>query len=410
MTETANSVNTLAAGVPTNGDDLLIGDDANDSIDGGAGNDTIRGLAGNDTLIGGTGSDNISGGDGNDAISGSTNGGTLDDNAPDTLTGGAGNDVFFPGNGDLITDFDTSGDIHDGEWRNNDVVMLGGYYTDENLQIINALRAENGDTPYATPLAWLRGDQRDDGVLNDISVKNGMGFDFSLHLNTGGDESNPGAPVDADKLTWDNTKVICFGAATMIDCSNGPKAAGALQVGDKVRTLDHGFCAIQWIGKQHYSAADLTANPNIRPIRIRAGALGQGLPAAELIVSPQHRILVRSKIAQRMFGTEEILVAAKQLLALDGVDVAEDVDDVTYIHFLFDAHEIVFANGLEAESLYTGPEALATLGRAAREEVFAIFPALRDGEAWPAARQIPAGKQARHLAERHIKNAVPLNS
>ena len=53
-----------------------------------------------------------------------------------------------------------------------------------------------------------------------------------------------------------------------------------------------------------------------RPIRIRAGTLGNGLPEADLIVSPQHRVLVRSGIARTLFGADEVLVAAKQLLAL----------------------------------------------------------------------------------------------
>ena len=66
---------------------------------------------------------------------------------------------------------------------------------------------------------------------------------------------------------------------------------------------------------------------------------------ADLIVSPQHRMLVRSQIAQKMFGTPEVLVAAKQLCQLRGIDVVEDLVDVTYVHFLFDAHQIVLANG-----------------------------------------------------------------
>ncbi|MDT9702188.1 Hint domain-containing protein, partial [Streptomyces sp. P17] len=92
-------------------------------------------------------------------------------------------------------------------------------------------------------------------------------------------------------------------------------------------------------------AAALAANPHLRPVRIRAGALGAGVPARDLVVSPQHRVLLRSGIARRMFGASEVLVAAKQLLALDGVELASDLDSVTYVHFLFDRHQIVQSEG-----------------------------------------------------------------
>lgn len=56
-----------------------------------------------------------------------------------------------------------------------------------------------------------------------------------------------------------------------------------------------------------------------------------------------------------MFGTDEVLVAAKQLLQLDGIDIATDVERVDYYHILFDRHEVMILNGAETESLYTGP-------------------------------------------------------
>ena len=73
------------------------------------------------------------------------------------------------------------------------------------------------------------------------------------------------------------------------------------------------------------------------------------------ITSPQHRVLVRLRIAQKIFGTDEVLAAAKQLCQLDGIDIALDIGAVTYVHFLFDAHQVVFSNGAETESFLPVP-------------------------------------------------------
>jgi hypothetical protein len=139
-----------------------------------------------------------------------------------------------------------------------------------------------------------------------------------------------------------------------------------LAVGTMVLTRDNALQPVRWIGRVTLSAERLRAQPNLRPIRIAAGALGPNLPAQPLLVSPHHRILVRSAIAQRMFGAVEILVAAKQLLPLEGIDIAQDLETVEYFHVLFDRHEIVFANGTETESLYTGPQALRAVPRGRR--------------------------------------------
>lgn len=111
------------------------------------------------------------------------------------------------------------------------------------------------------------------------------------------------------------------------------------------------------------------AAPRLRPIRIRAGALGQGALAQDLVVSPQRRIVVRSTIARRMFGTAEVLVAAKQLVLVDGIDVAEDLAKVEYFHLLVDQHKVVVSSGAEPEALFTGAQALRLVGPAARKEI-----------------------------------------
>ncbi|MBM3605846.1 MAG: hypothetical protein FJX25_14210 [Alphaproteobacteria bacterium] len=386
------------------GNDTILGGDADetfdagdgdDSVDGGAGADRINGGNGNDTLAGGAGADVLNGGAGNDVIAGGTivNGVAVDDNVSDTLTGGEGADIFFAGNTDVITDFTVSQDP-----AQTDFIDLSGYYNNQNLAIINQARLAAGLTPYAGPLQWLRADQADDGVLNSISVGNGFGSDFTLTLQG----------VRAEDLSEAVTSVPCFTADVQIETADGPVAADELAVGMQVRTRDAGMQPIRWIGRRRISAAEMAVAPNLRPVRIRKGALGAGLPEADLVVSQQHRVLVRSNIAERMFGAPEILVAAKHLCDVDGIDIVDDRTEVTYVHILMDDHQIVYSNGAETESLYVGPEAIKAVGPVAVEEILALFPELGQGADVAPARPFCPGKMARKLAQRHEKNGKVL--
>lgn len=205
--------------------------------------------------------------------------------------------------------------------------------------------------------------------------------------------------------------IVCFAGGTLIATDSGVVAVENLREGDLILTRDNGLQPIRWIGSRKLSAAELQATPALRPIRIRAGALGKNTPESDLTVSPQHRVLVRSKIAQRMFSTDEVLVAAKHLQELNGIEIAEDVTKVEYFHILFDRHEVIFSNGAETESLHTGPQALKTLSPAAREEIFALFPDLQNET--PDAGRAPArplitGRLGRQLALRHNRNGRDL--
>ena len=212
-----------------------------------------------------------------------------------------------------------------------------------------------------------------------------------------------------DLVLEDDDVFPCFASGTLILTEGGELAIETLAVGDKVVTRDNGAKLIRWMGSRKVAAAGLARTPKLRPIRIRAGALGANTPSSDLIVSPQHRILVRSKIARKMFGADEVLVAAKQLVVLDGIDVAEDMESVEYFHILFDRHEVVFSNGAETESLYTGPEALKAVGKAAQDEIFTLFPELRDRDyAAAGARVLASGRTARRLAMRHAQHGRPL--
>ncbi|WP_341862043.1 Hint domain-containing protein [Gymnodinialimonas sp. 57CJ19] len=208
----------------------------------------------------------------------------------------------------------------------------------------------------------------------------------------------------------ENVQVVCFAAGTMIGTGSGQVPVECLKVGDYVSTLDHGQQPIRWIGSRSLDLEDLTAKPKLRPVRIAAGALGAGTPTRDLIVSPQHRILVRSAIAKRMFDTADVLVPAIKLVGIDGITVIEDATGVTYFHVLLDRHELLLSEGAATESLYLGPQALAGLPPEASEEILYLFPQLADRKYRPEpARLIPdKGQQMKSLAQRHGKNRKAL--
>ncbi|MDO5371497.1 Hint domain-containing protein [Paracoccus sp. (in: a-proteobacteria)] len=397
------------------GNDSILGGFGDDSLDGGSGNDILQGGAGADTLLGGEGDDLLEGGDGNDSLVGDAGtdrlfggagadrleGGdgndTLDGGAgSNTLVGGGGQDSFIARDGDTILDFYT-GDLA-GE---RDTIDLSAFYNEDTLALWNAA---NPTRTFKNPVEWMRADQADDSRLNMLTGQNGLPtLNMSLQYN--------GAAVAANTLADGNTSVLCFSADALIETPEGAVPAGDLGVGMLVTTRDAGPQPIRWIGRRRLTAAELEAAPNLSPIRIRAGALGRGTPKADLVVSPQHRVLVRSKLAQRLFGAPEVLVAAKQLLLVEGIDVAEDLAGVDYVHFLFDDHQVVWSNGAETESLHPGRNALNMAGEAGREEIFAIFPELRDESvSYPAARVMASGRMGRKLAMRHVQNNKPLVS
>ncbi|MDZ4312132.1 MAG: Hint domain-containing protein [Cypionkella sp.] len=205
--------------------------------------------------------------------------------------------------------------------------------------------------------------------------------------------------------------VPCFTAGTMIMTRKGEVAVDRLRVGDEVLTVDKGFRPIRWIGSRTLSARQLQCAPQLRPIRFEIGALGNGLPLRPLEVSPQHRCLIRSEIAQRMVGAREVLAAAKHLLAVEGVSVVETNTPVTYFHILLDSHELLISNGAATESFFIGPVGMSSMSANDRLEIITLFPELSTEEAhlvMPPARKFLVGHIAKSIVARAIKNTSPV--
>lgn len=206
-------------------------------------------------------------------------------------------------------------------------------------------------------------------------------------------------PGSSSTLYSDYASPICLTSGALIDTPNGARRIETLAIGDKVLTVDHGAQPIRWIGCITVGAARLAAEPAFRPVRLRRGALAPGLPRADMLVSQQHRILIRGSRAELLFGEAEVLVAARHLINDHGIELARDVRDVTYFHLLFDAHEIITADGIETESFLPGPTALASVPKAALAELYALFPELHHAaNGFTPARAMLNGHEGRLLA------------
>ncbi|MEO0342016.1 MAG: Hint domain-containing protein [Pseudomonadota bacterium] len=200
--------------------------------------------------------------------------------------------------------------------------------------------------------------------------------------------------LDGDSVPYvDLYDEICFVVGTQIETDAGLIAVEKLREGDLVATKDNGYQPIRWIGQRTRTVSEKTC-----PITITVGALGN---TEDLCVSPQHRILVSGWRAELLFGVTEILVPAKALVNGDTI-YQQSSGSVTYVHFMCDRHEIVYANGVEVETLFAGDMAMASLSQEAREEIFDIFPELRSN---PAA----LGSAARPIARVQDGRAVRLH-
>ena len=187
--------------------------------------------------------------------------------------------------------------------------------------------------------------------------------------------------------------VICFARGTMITMADGStQAVEDIAAGAMVETMDHGAQELRWIGSR-----TVAAKGHLAPIMIKEGAMGND---ADLRVSPQHRMLVEGWKAELLFGEDQVLASAKHLVNGDNIYVDEG-GEVEYFHMLFDAHEIVYANGAPSESFHPGELGMGSMAEESREEILELFPELRnDNTAYgPSARTSLKAGEAKVLVK-----------
>lgn len=216
----------------------------------------------------------------------------------------------------------------------------------------------------------------------------------SITFNSVAGDTYAGLALDRAVLTFPT----CFAHGSLIATDRGPLPVQALRPGDLVQTADDGLRPILWIGGRRFGARAVAANPALRAVRIRAGALGPGRPARDLVVSQQHRILVSTALTDGA-GTGEALVAARHLVGLPGITLDPPGRGVAYRHFVLERHAVVFAEGLASESMLTGPWALRSLSPEALAELRLVAPGLAGPHAPPPlpARPLLRGRSLRAL-------------
>ena len=169
------------------------------------------------------------------------------------------------------------------------------------------------------------------------------------------------------------TIVPCFTPGTSIATPKGEVPVELLKVGDRVITRDNGIREIRWVGRREIAFAELQASRHLRPVLIEQGALGNGLPERDMLVSPNHRMLVPNDRTALFFEDREVLVAAKHVTAARGIRTV-DVLGVTYIHVMCDRHEVVMANGAWTEIFQPDDASLGAVGHSQRAEIAELFP------------------------------------
>lgn len=201
--------------------------------------------------------------------------------------------------------------------------------------------------------------------------------------------SNPHLNGQTVTLALGAEDVICFYPGTTIATPSGPRAVETLAMGDEVLTHDGHVELVRWMGRQTVST--LFSDPQrVLPIRIRAGALGTGLPLRDLLVSPAHALLV-----------DGILVQAAALL--NGVSIMREtaVPEVfTYHHVELARHSLILAEGMPAETFVDNIERMAFDNWAEHETLYGALPPIAEMTLPRAksARQLPAAIRARLAA------------
>jgi len=234
------------------------------------------------------------------------------------------------------------------------------------------------------------GPDKDNGNLQFVTSKSPI---------TPGVAYNISCQADGDSASY--VALICFTSGTQIAKPTGDVAVETLLPGDEVIVADGSAARITWVGSRLVSVREQRKNPALRPIRFRKGAMGNGLPHRDLIVSRQHRVVLNAPRLALLFDNAAVLATAGALVNNHTVQTVEARAPVRYHHIMFSKREIIRAEGLLSESFDPRQDALDALGDDERDDFLTLFPEIRNtfgSSALPMARNFEVQALTRALA------------
>jgi autotransporter passenger strand-loop-strand repeat protein len=204
----------------------------------------------------------------------------------------------------------------------SDTVISGGGAIDVSFLAYSSGGSASVDSTTDVLTVSVGGDSYTQQLAGDYT-----GAAFSLAPDAFGDT------VVIDRLT------PCYASGTLILTDHGEVAVEDLHIGDRLVTLSGAARPVRWIGRRHLDLRRHTAPELVQPIRIRADAFADGMPRRDLLVSPDHAVLLDGG-----------LIAARRLANDASIQRDVQCQDVTYYHVELETHDILLAEALPAES------------------------------------------------------------
>jgi len=157
------------------------------------------------------------------------------------------------------------------------------------------------------------------------------------------------------------TSITCFTPGTRITTIRGRVPVETLVPGDRILTRDRGFQPLLWLGWRPRCATATGSQAADAPVRIRAGALGPGMPERDMIVSGHHHVLYFDPGLRADHGEPEALIEARALIGQPGIEMIRR-DRLWYVHLLLEQHEVILSENAWTESFLLTSAARQALG------------------------------------------------
>ncbi|WP_226898295.1 Hint domain-containing protein [Mangrovicoccus algicola] len=226
----------------------------------------------------------------------------------------------------------------DGNGDGTDMISTGEFLTvngdaGDNEYVGRALYQDGGGTISA------------DGVVFTSAGVQYYASNEEIAINGGANTAPVIATVDL---------VVCFAAGTLIATPDGETKVESLEIGDLVMTPEGKSVPVKWVGRK--TVMKFFQGERARPVRVSAGALGDGVPHRDLVLTADHALIIDGLAINAGALVNGTTISFDPLQSLP--------ERVTYFHVETDAHDIILANGAAAETYvdYIGRQAFDNAG------------------------------------------------